>query len=129
MVRSGSAKSHCNESLDLSVLKVGQPGEEHASLSPAYAEVPSSTSVNIIGPLTVEAWIKVNTLSGQPQAVVSRIDRNTAGSGGGYELVINDTGKLRARSASYHWNFGDATTSSSANPSHAYAAPRLYTAI
>ena len=29
---------------------------------------------------------------------------------------------------SYHWNFGDSTFASTANPSHSYAAPGLYTA-
>ncbi len=30
--------------------------------------------------------------------------------------------------ASYHWNFGDGTSATTANPSHSYAAPGLYTA-
>jgi YD repeat-containing protein len=61
----------------------------------AYAEVPNSATLNITGPITVEAWIKVNAIDGNHHDVVSRIDRNTAGSGGGYALSVNGVGKTR----------------------------------
>ena len=61
----------------------------------AYAEVANSTSLNITGLITVEAWIKVNTIDGNHHVIVSRVNRNEAGSGGGYELSVNGVGKTR----------------------------------
>lgn len=61
----------------------------------AYADVANSTSLNITGATTVEAWVKVNAIDGNAHVIVSRINRNEAGSGGGYELEVNGVGKLR----------------------------------
>ena len=60
----------------------------------AYAGVANSSSLNITGAITVEAWIKLNSI-GAYQAIISREAFQQAGTGGGYRLVVNDTGKLR----------------------------------
>jgi hypothetical protein len=59
-----------------------------------YVTAPSSSSLNIIGAITVEGWIKLNS-TGAYQAIVSREAFQQAGSGGGYRLVVTDLGKLR----------------------------------
>jgi hypothetical protein len=59
----------------------------------AYAQVNSSTSLNITGALTVEAWIKYNS-NGTYQEVIAKECYGTAGCGG-YALQITNTGKLR----------------------------------
>lgn len=55
---------------------------------------PSSSSLNIVGPITVEAWIKINAL-GAYRAIISREAFQQSGTGGGYRLMITDTGKVR----------------------------------
>ncbi len=59
-----------------------------------YAQAPSSTSLNITGPITLEAWIKLNS-TGAYQSIVARENANITNGGGGYELTITDTGKVR----------------------------------
>ncbi|HEU4796378.1 MAG TPA: LamG-like jellyroll fold domain-containing protein, partial [Pyrinomonadaceae bacterium] len=59
-----------------------------------YVTAPGSTSLNITGAITVEGWIKLNSI-GAYQAIVSREAFQQAGTGGGYRLVVTDTGKLR----------------------------------
>ena len=73
------------------------PGSNSLSLNgtSAYAEVANSTSLNVTGSITVEAWVKVNAIDGNHHDIVSRIDRNVAGSGGGYALAVNGVGKAR----------------------------------
>jgi hypothetical protein len=61
----------------------------------AYADVANSASLNITGSITVEAWIKVSAIDGNHHDIVSRVDRNTAGSGGGYAIGVNGAGKVR----------------------------------
>ena len=61
----------------------------------ASVDVPTSTSLNITGPITVEAWIKFNAIDGNNHDIVSRINRNDSTSGGGYSLAVNTAGKLR----------------------------------
>ena len=62
----------------------------------AYADAPNSATLNITGPITVEAWIKINVLnSNTSHDIVSRINRNASGSGGGYALTVNAAGKAR----------------------------------
>lgn len=61
----------------------------------ASADVPNHSTLNITGPITVEAWIKYNAIDGNNHDIVSRINRNEAGSGGGYALSVNPAGKLR----------------------------------
>jgi Concanavalin A-like lectin/glucanases superfamily/MBG domain len=46
--------------------------------------VPDSSGINVTGPITVETWFKLNSISGQQQL----ISRNTAG--GAYFLISND---------------------------------------
>ena len=62
--------------------------------SNAYVQVPNSTSLNITGSITVEAWIKPNSI-GSYQYIVSRESYGQAGTGGGYELTLNNVGKAR----------------------------------
>lgn len=52
----------------------------------------SSTSLNITGALTLEAWIKYNT-NGTYQEIIAR--ESYGQTGGGYALQITNTGKLR----------------------------------
>ena len=61
----------------------------------AYAAVPNSTSINIAGPITVEAWIRLNAITGNYQTIVARHSWGQVGTGGGYELTITNTGKPR----------------------------------
>ncbi|HEU4511016.1 MAG TPA: LamG domain-containing protein [Pyrinomonadaceae bacterium] len=61
----------------------------------SYVSVPNSTSINISGPITIEAWIKVNALTGNYQEIVYRHSWQVPGSGGGYEFSITNIGKLR----------------------------------
>lgn len=57
--------------------------------------VPNSTSINISGPITVEAWIKLNSITGSYQTILSREAFQQTGTGGGYRLAITDVGKVR----------------------------------
>ena len=59
----------------------------------AYVRVPSSSSINITGPLTVEAWIKTQ-LSGTQQAIVERYGWPGRDNKGGYALRLLSNGKL-----------------------------------
>ena len=79
------------------LLITATPGSSH-SLSgngtSAYVNGPSSSSLNITGAITVEAWIKIDAI-GAYRAIVSREAFQQAGTGGGYRLAITDTGKVR----------------------------------
>jgi concanavalin A-like lectin/glucanase superfamily protein len=55
---------------------------------------PSSTSLNVTGPITVEAWIKLNSI-GAYQVILSREAFQQPGTGGGYRLTITNVGKLQ----------------------------------
>jgi len=59
----------------------------------AYAQVANSASLNITGAITVEAWVKFDSV-GTYQTIVAR-EGYGAGTGGGYALQINNVGKLR----------------------------------
>jgi Concanavalin A-like lectin/glucanases superfamily len=59
-----------------------------------YVQVNSSDSLNITGPITLEAWVKYNS-TGNYQVILSRESFSQPGGGGGYELQITNTGKLR----------------------------------
>jgi hypothetical protein len=61
----------------------------------SYVSVPNSTSINISGPITVEAWIKVNAITGNYQNIVYRHTWQVPGTGGGYEFSITNAGKVR----------------------------------
>jgi YD repeat-containing protein len=79
------------------LLVTATPGSSH-SLSgngtSSYTQAPSSSSLNITGSITLEAWIKINAL-GAPRAVISREAFQQSGTGGGYRLLITDTGRVR----------------------------------
>jgi YD repeat-containing protein len=60
-----------------------------------YVSVPNSTSINVSGPITIEAWIKVTAITGNYQDIVCRESWAQAGTGGGYEFAITSTGKVR----------------------------------
>jgi RHS repeat-associated protein len=60
----------------------------------AYAEVPSSSSLNISGSLTLEAWVKINAI-GNYQDIINRESWGQSGTGGGYELSVTNIGKAR----------------------------------
>ncbi len=61
----------------------------------SYVSVPNSSSINISGPITVEAWIKLNSVTGNYQDILCRETWGQAGTGGGYEFAITSTGKVR----------------------------------
>ena len=63
--------------------------------SSSYMSVPNSATINISGPITVEAWIKLSSINGNYQDIVCREAWGQAGSGGGYEFAITNTGKVR----------------------------------
>ncbi|MEK6302973.1 MAG: LamG-like jellyroll fold domain-containing protein [Acidobacteriota bacterium] len=58
--------------------------------SNAYVSVPNSTSLNITGPITVEAWIKTNSTSQQ-----GIVERYGSGTNGGYALRLASGGTLQ----------------------------------
>ena len=60
----------------------------------SYALVPNSTSLNVTGAITVEAWVKPNSF-GVYQSVISRETYGVSGTGGGYELQMNNLGRMR----------------------------------
>src|SRR5262245_25607281 len=60
-----------------------------------YMSVPNSASLSISGPITVEAWIKVNSINGNYQDILCKESYGQAGTGGGYEFEITNTGKVR----------------------------------
>src|SRR5207249_6900628 len=73
---------------------------------------PGTSSLNITGAVTVEAWIKVAALTGNPQAIIERYGPSYSGDGG-YALRLNAAGKLQfatvADSASADAVFGNTT--------------------
>src|SRR6201991_4483154 len=80
----------------ISVTAVGPGGNHSLSLNGTTSvDVPNSSSLNITGPITVEAWIKFNSIDGSNHDIVSRINRNDSTSGGGYSLTVNSAGRLR----------------------------------
>ena len=60
----------------------------------AYVQVPSSTSLNITGSITLEAWVKYNS-TGAYRDIISRESWGQSGTGGGYELSLTNLGKVR----------------------------------
>lgn len=60
-----------------------------------YLTAPNSASLNISGAITVEAWIKLNAITGNYQTIASREAFQQAGTGGGYRLAITNLGKPR----------------------------------
>ena len=80
------------------LLIIATPGSGTNSLSlngtSNYAQVPTSATLNISGPLTLEAWVKRNPSSNY-QDIISRESFGQSGTGGGYELTITNVGKAR----------------------------------
>lgn len=62
----------------------------------AYVQVPTSSSLNVTGSITVETWIKVNSI-GAYQDIISRESYGQSGTGGGYGLTVTNLGQLGAR--------------------------------
>ena len=52
-----------------------------------YVQVPASASLNITGPITVEAWIKP---SGNPVQYSEIVDKESASPGPGYSFILNN---------------------------------------
>jgi hypothetical protein len=63
--------------------------------SSSYLQIPapSNSSLNITGPVTLEAWIKVTAFTGAQQAIMERYNGWPTGDGG-YLLRLNAAGKL-----------------------------------
>src|SRR6266446_729396 len=59
----------------------------------AYLDAPHSTSLNITGPITLEAWVKLPATTGDYRTILAKV--NYTGSEGGYDLDISDQGKVR----------------------------------
>ena len=73
------------------------PGSDHSlSLNgtSAYVQGPSSSSLSITGAITVEAWIKIDSI-GVYRTIISKEAFQQTGTGGGYRLAITDLGKVR----------------------------------
>ncbi|HKV34161.1 MAG TPA: LamG-like jellyroll fold domain-containing protein [Pyrinomonadaceae bacterium] len=73
------------------------PGNDHSlnlNGTSAYVQGPSSSSLSIAGAITVEAWIKIDSI-GAYRTIISKEAFQQAGTGGGYRLAITDLGKVR----------------------------------
>ena len=80
------------------LLVTATPSSDHSlklNGSSAYVQVPNSSSLNITGAITVEAWIKLNAITGVYQDIITRESYGQGGTGGGYELSFTNLGKLR----------------------------------
>ena len=84
----------------------------------SYVSVPNSSTINISGPITVEAWIKLNSVNGNYQDIVCREAWGQAGTGGGYELSITNTGKVRLDLYQSHNQYTTAIGSHHSNHQH-----------
>ena len=67
----------------------------------AYVNVPYSASLNITGPLTLEAWIKTNSAFAQ-QGIIERYGQGPANDGG-YALRLSGAGKLMFFTLQNNW--------------------------
>lgn len=78
--------------------------------SSAYAEIPNSSSLNIAGPITMEAWIKLPSVPTSYQPILDHSP--SLGNEGGYDMFVTDTGKARMDifyGPSYQWLIGATT--------------------
>jgi YD repeat-containing protein len=90
-------KEYAYRNGQLLIVATSSTGSSHSlsvNGSSAYVQVPNSTSINITGAITVEAWIKPNSI-GAYQYIASRETYGVSGTGGGYELTLNNVGKAR----------------------------------
>ncbi len=81
----------------------------------AYLQAPSSSSLNIAGTITAEAWIKINAI-GAYRAVISREAFQQTGTGGGYRLTVTDTGKVQLVLFQSHNTYVSLTGSTTITP-------------
>jgi RHS repeat-associated protein len=98
------------------LLITASPGSGSNSLSlngsTAYVEVPNSSSLNIAGPITMEAWIKLPSVPTSYQPILDHSP--SLGNEGGYDMYVTDTGKARIDifyGPSYQWLIGATTLS------------------
>lgn len=78
----------------LSVARGTTPPTQCMSFTAAssqYATVASPAGITFTGAFTCEAWVYLNSYTGQQQFIVSRTDNST----GGFALVINANGQVR----------------------------------
>ncbi len=59
----------------------------------SYVDVPDSASLDVSGPLTLEAWVKPNA-SGRAQSIVERYGPTQSTTDGGYDIRILPNGHL-----------------------------------
>src|SRR5205085_887965 len=87
-------QSSVSQSVTLTVpaAVVGTPQSSVQFAGSSYLRVSSAPALDISGTLTLEAWVKLNTV-GAAQAVVERYGATNSGSGG-YALRITNTGKV-----------------------------------
>jgi len=76
----------------------GTGGSNSLSLngSTAYMEAPQSASLDIVGPITLEAWVKLDaTVAGYRTVIAKHAGWAESEAGGGYRLTVTDQGKAR----------------------------------
>ena len=88
-------QSSVSQSVTLAVpaAVVGTPQSSVQLAGSSYLRVSSAPALDISGALTLEAWVKLNTVGAAAQAVVERYGATNSGSGG-YALRITNTGKV-----------------------------------
>jgi len=73
------------------------PGSDHSlnlNGTSAFVQGPSSSGLSIAGAITVEAWIKIDSI-GAYRTIISKEAFQQTGTGGGYRLAITDLGRVR----------------------------------
>lgn len=70
--------------------------EFNGPLSPSWIAVPNSSSINLTGSFTLEAWVcPVNSANGTDQVIIEK--RRLTGMQAGYSLFLNSDGKAAIR--------------------------------
>ena len=80
--------------LDQAQLTVRRNSSLSLNGTSAYVQGPSSSSLSIAGAITVEAWVKIDSI-GAYRTIISKEAFQQAGTDGGYRLAITDLGKVR----------------------------------
>jgi len=74
------------------------PGSDYSlalAAASSYVHVPDNPALDVTGPVTIEAWIKVESVT-RPQGIVERFNSfGSSTSDGGYALRLTSAGKLR----------------------------------